>query len=77
MLEPNVVVIPLTRYEELIRKETRINVIVERIMHSDFFNKEDMLWLLDTELSIDLAQELHKKEKKEREKWLTRTLGEE
>lgn len=77
MLEPNVVAIPLTRYEELIRKETRINVIVERIMHSDFFNKEDMLWLLDTELSIEFAQELHKKEEKERGEWLARTLGEE
>lgn len=69
MLDSNVVVIPLQRYEELIQKETRLNVVVERLMHCDFFGKEDILWVLDTELSVELAYELHEKSKKEREEW--------
>lgn len=61
MSDSSVVVIPLQRYDELLKAETRINVIVERLTHNEFLSNEDILWLLDTELSVELAQELHEK----------------
>lgn len=69
MSDSSVVVIPLQRYDELLKAETRINVIVERLTHDKFLNNEDILWLLDTELSVELAQELHEKAEKERAEW--------
>lgn len=68
-MNSNVVVIPLDRYEELIRTEARVNVVVERIAHNDFFSVEDILWILDTDLSIGLAQNMYEQRQKEREKW--------
>lgn len=70
MLDTSIVIVPMKRYEELLNLETRVKVVVERILHNEFLNKEDILWLLDTEVSVELAQELHEKSKKEQEKWL-------
>lgn len=69
MPDSNVVVIPLKRYEELVRTETRVSVLVERLIHSDSISQEDILWILYTELSVEHAQYLHEKSEKEREEW--------
>lgn len=69
MMDSSVVIIPLQVYNELMETKIRADIIVERLAHSDFFSKEDILYLLGTELSIELAQELHDKAKKEYEKW--------
>lgn len=71
-----VVTLPISKYNELVKLETRVDIIVERILHSDFLSKEDILWILDTELSTQLAQELHDKAKKEREVCLEKLLAE-
>lgn len=65
------VTLSVSRYNELLKLETRVDVLVERILHSDFLSKEDILWILDTELSTQLAQELHNKAEKERETCMT------
>lgn len=72
----NVVVVPLKRYEELIRTEERVSVAVERLMHSDFFSKEDMLWILGTELSVELASEMHDETERLRKEWKEKNLEE-
>lgn len=77
MLDSNVVVIPLQRYEELVQTETRVNTLVERISHNDFFSTEDVLWLLDTELSVELAQGMLEQRKKEQKVWSTKLLSKE
>lgn len=76
-MEKTYLMVPLDRYEELIALETRVKVTVERLSHNEFFDKEDILWVLDTELSVELAQELHKKKEKEREICLAKLLEEE
>lgn len=58
MLDTSVVVIPLERYNDLLRTETRVNVAVERMYHDEFLNKEEILWILGTELSTELAEEM-------------------
>lgn len=71
-----IIELPISRYNELLKLETRVDVIVERILHSDFLSKEDILWILDTELSTGIAQELHDKAKKEKERCLEKLLME-
>lgn len=58
MLSSSVVVIPLQRYNELLNIETRVDVVVERIAHDDYLKREDILWILGTDLAIDKAMEL-------------------
>lgn len=65
MLDTSVVVIPLERYNELLQKETRVNVLAERLWHNDFLSREDILWILDTELSVSVAEELRKQSEME------------
>lgn len=64
MKNASVVVIPLSRYEELLDLETRVNVIVERINHDKIMDIESLLWMLGTELSVDIANEIHKGERR-------------
>lgn len=64
MKDTNIVVISLDRYEELLDLETRVNVIVERINHGKIMDIESLLWMLGTELSVDIADEIHKGERK-------------
>lgn len=61
--------IPLDRYEELLDLETRVNVVVERLKHSGFFEIKDLLWILGTEEAIDVANEMQKKEDERRKQF--------
>lgn len=54
------------RYEQLLDIETRVDVVVERILHKEFVTLQDVLWILGTELAIETARELDRKDK---EKW--------
>lgn len=71
------IAIPLDRYEELLESEIRVKVAVERLVHSDCFDKEEVLWILDTEVSAELAQELYEERQKKREIYLEKVLKEE
>lgn len=66
MENTGVVVIPLERFEHLIATEQRVNVAVERMYHSDFFSKEDILWILGTESAVEIAQSLREEDEKRR-----------
>lgn len=77
MASGNMVVIPLERYEDLLETEIRVKVAVERLVHSDCFDREEVLWILDTEVSAELAQELYEERQKKREIYLEKLLKEE
>ena len=49
------------RYESLVKTETRVNNLVERICHGEYLSTEDILWMLDTEPAVKKAKELMKK----------------
>lgn len=70
-LDTSVVVIPLKRYEELLDLETRVNVVVERVTHDKYFEKEDVLWVLGTDLAVDLAMEITKHNDEQIKKYLS------
>lgn len=70
-LDTSVVVIPLRRYEELLDLETRVNVVVERVTHDKYFEKEDVLWILGTDLAVDIAMEITKRNDEQIKKYLS------
>lgn len=70
-LDTSVVVIPLKRYEELLDLETRVNVVVERVTHDKYFEKEDVLWVLGTDLAVDIAMEITKRNDEQIKKYLS------
>lgn len=70
-LDTSVVVIPLRRYEELLDLETRVNVVVERVTHDKYFEKKDVLWVLGTDLAVDLAMEITKHNDEQIKKYLS------
>lgn len=70
MNDTGVVVIPTQRYNKLLDIETRVNVVVERIMHDEDLKTEDILWILGTELAIDKAYEIRIEAEKENEEYL-------
>lgn len=65
----SVVIIPLDRYEELVQMETRVNVVVERMYHDEFASREEILSILGTELSVELAEEIREEARKTREEY--------
>lgn len=71
----SVVIIPLDRYEELIRTETRVNVLVERMYHSDYVSREDVLDILGTELSVELAEDIREESRKTRDEYEKKLKG--
>lgn len=77
MLNDSVVVIPLQRYNELLDIETRVDVAVERIVHDDYFKKEDILWVLGTDLAVDKAMELREKDEEEHKRYIEKYIEEE
>ena len=54
------------RYEQLLDLETRVNVVVERILHKEYMETKEVLWILGTDLAVETAMELDRKDK---EKW--------
>ena len=54
------------RYEQLLDLETRVNVAVERILHKEYMEMKEILWILGTDLAIETAHELDRRNK---EKW--------
>lgn len=69
MNDSGMVMIPIKRYEELLKTETRVNVLVERYMHSKYLKDEDVLFTLGTDLAVELALDIVAKEEKQRKEW--------
>lgn len=53
-----IVTISQHRYEELLDIETRVDVVVERIIREKYMQMEDILRTLGTELAIQGAEEM-------------------
>lgn len=52
------VTIPITRYEQLLDLETRVDVAVERMINDEYCRTEDILRILGTELALQKADEI-------------------
>lgn len=66
------VTIPMERFEELLDKETRLDVLTDRLIRCECINAEEMLRIIGSSDAIKRADEL----KAEYDKWKRRCLNE-
>lgn len=67
-VENNTVLISMAELAGLLDLKTRVDVLIERIAHDDFFRTEDVLRILGTDEAVKLADKLREKEEEERMK---------
>ena len=53
--------------------KTRVDVLIERIAHNDFFRTEDVLRILGTDEAVKLADKLREKEEERMKKFRSDT----
>lgn len=67
-MENNAVLISMAELARLLGLKTRVDVLIERIAHDDFFRTEDVLRILGTDEAVKLADKLREKEEERMKK---------
>ena len=73
-VENNTVLISMDELALLLDLKTRVDVLIERIAHNDFFRTEDVLRVLGTDEAVELADKLREKEEERMKKFRSDTL---
>ena len=73
-VENNTVLISMDELALLLDLKTRVDVLIERIAHDDFFRTEDVLRILGTDEAVKLADKLREKEEGRMKKFRSDTL---
>ena len=72
-VEKNTVLISMDELAGLLDLKTRVDVLIERIAHDDFFRTEDVLRILGTDEAVKLADKLREKEEDRMKKFRSDT----
>ena len=72
-VENNTVLISMDELAWLLDLKTRVDVLIERIAHDDFFRTEDVLRILGTDEAVELADKLREKEAERMKKFRSDT----
>lgn len=72
-VENNTVLISMDNLALLLDLKTRVDVLIERIAHDDFFRTEDVLRILGTDEAVELADKLREKEAERMKKFRSDT----
>lgn len=72
-VENNTVLISMAELAWLFGLKTRVDVLIERIAHDDFFRTEDTLRILGTDEAVELADKLREKEAERMKKFRSDT----
>ena len=72
-VENNAVLISMDELAWLLDLKTRVDVLIERIAHDDFFRTEDVLRILGTDEAVELADKLREKEEDRMKKFRSDT----
>ena len=72
-VENNTVLISMAELAWLLDLKTRVDVLIERIAHNDFFRTEDVLRILGTDEAVKLADKLREKEEERARKYRSDT----
>ena len=72
-VENNTVLISMADLSRLLDLKTRVDVLIERIAHNDFFRTEDVLRILGTDEAVKLADKLREKEEERMKKFRSDT----
>ena len=67
-VENNTVLISMDELAWLLDLKTRVDVLIERVAHDDFFRTEDVLRILGTDEAVKLADKLREKEEERMKK---------
>ena len=72
-VENNTVLISMDDLAGLLDLKTRVDVLIERIAHDDFFRTEDVLRIIGTDEAVKLADKLREKEEERMKKFRSDT----
>ena len=72
-VENNTVLISMDELAWLLDLKTRVDVLIERVAHDDFFRTEDVLRILGTDEAVELADKLREKEEERARKYRSDT----
>ena len=72
-VENNAVLISMAELAGLLDLKTRVDVLIERVAHDDFFRTEDVLRILGTDDAVALADKLREKEEERMRKFRSDT----
>ena len=72
-VENNTVLISMDELALLLDLKTRVDVLIERIAHDDYFRTEDVLRILGTDEAVELADKLREKEAERMKKFRSGT----
>ena len=72
-VENNAVLISMDELAGVLDLKTRVDVLIERIAHDDFFRTEDVLRILGTYEAVKLADKLREKEAERMKKFRSDT----
>ena len=72
-VENNTVLISMDELAWLLDLKTRVDVLIERIAHEDYFRTEDVLRILGTDEAVALADKLREKEAERMRKYRSDT----
>ena len=67
-VENNTVLISMDELAGLLDLKTRVDVLIERIAHDDFFRTEDVLRIIGTDEAVELADKVARKRRRSDEK---------
>ena len=63
MMDDSRITITTERFSELIKIETRVDILVDMLCQDEFVSKETILRILGTEKAIEVADRIHRKDK--------------
>ena len=72
-VENNTVLISMDELAGLLDLKTRVDVLIERVAHDDFFRTEDVLRIIGTDEAVELADKLREKEEDRMKKFRSDT----
>ena len=72
-VENNTVLISMDELAFLLDLKTRVDVLIERVAHDDFFRTEDVLRIIGTDEAVELADKLREKEEDRMKKFRSDT----
>ena len=73
----NLVTIPIQRLVDLINKETRLDILTEKLIRDEYIDTEEALRIIGSEVAIKKADELKAEDDRKREEYLVMQYSEE
>lgn len=68
--------IPIWRLEDLINKETRLDILTEKLIRDEYIDTEEALRIIGSEVAIGRANELKAEDDRKKEEYLSEQYSE-